>query len=420
MPFSSYDEKALDGHEFALPGGTKDLARADFDFDFFNPRTGVAGSDGRMTQPGIPVVADLEEEADGVQSRGLSEVSTPELLSAASGLPPRPMMPEEFECLNHFILAGPQMADEALSGKLRGEGRGAYAKFALPSTGEVIHCCVWEGAHYITSFDMIKILKVLVIDDGSGRMFDDLIDTEGKKFEENVFSVLRQLKVGTGSQLEDSRSAMLDWLQRHDCIRTLKKQKVFFWHSVDFFALAREIRTRCLARMGIATPPPTPLLPGHPGMLGCQPFAAPLPLDPVQISMFTEAFMENLGQAATVNPADIDWASRAAMSLPVLALAQPFSPALGDATMRAPPPSPCGPYRQQTDFDPSRRYVCPEDGCFRWFKRREHMRRHRKTHTGERPHICPRDECQKTFSRLDNLSQHMRVHERDARPLAAP
>lgn len=39
---------------------------------------------------------------------------------------------------------------------------------------------------------------------------------------------------------------MLDWLQRHGCIRTQKKQKVFHWNEVDFDMLAREIRSRCL------------------------------------------------------------------------------------------------------------------------------------------------------------------------------
>lgn len=42
--------------------------------------------------------------------------------------------------------------------------------------------------------------------------------------------------------------------------------------------------------------------------------------------------------------------------------------------------------------------------CNKSFTRSEHLARHRRKHTGERPFTCPH--CAKTFSRLDNLRQH--------------
>lgn len=42
--------------------------------------------------------------------------------------------------------------------------------------------------------------------------------------------------------------------------------------------------------------------------------------------------------------------------------------------------------------------------CSKSFTRSEHLARHRRKHTGERPFTCPH--CAKTFSRLDNLRQH--------------
>lgn len=53
-------------------------------------------------------------------------------------------------------------------------------------------------------------------------------------------------------------------------------------------------------------------------------------------------------------------------------------------------------------------YVCALEACRRPFKRLEHLKRHVRTHTHERPYECPR--CNKGFSRQDNLVQHLRTH----------
>ncbi|KAJ7028093.1 STE12-like C2H2 type Zn-finger transcription factor [Mycena alexandri] len=55
-------------------------------------------------------------------------------------------------------------------------------------------------------------------------------------------------------------------------------------------------------------------------------------------------------------------------------------------------------------------FICPLFSCGRLFKRMEHLRRHLRTHTMERPFACPR--CSKRFSRSDNLNQHVRTHVR--------
>ncbi|WFD41962.1 hypothetical protein MPSI1_000600 [Malassezia psittaci] len=50
--------------------------------------------------------------------------------------------------------------------------------------------------------------------------------------------------------------------------------------------------------------------------------------------------------------------------------------------------------------------------CGRRFKRMEHLKRHNRTHTQERPHKCPVESCGKSFGRSDNLAQHLKTHYR--------
>lgn len=70
-----------------------------------------------------------------------------------------------------------------------------------------------------------------------------------------------------------------------------------------------------------------------------------------------------------------------------------------------PPPS------EPIPIQRSKAFVCPLFSCGRMFKRMEHLKRHLRTHTLERPFQCPR--CSKRFSRSDNLTQHVRTHTRD-------
>jgi transcription factor STE12 len=69
-----------------------------------------------------------------------------------------------------------------------------------------------------------------------------------KKFEEGIFSDLRNLKSGTDASLEEPKSPFLDFLYKNYCIRTQKKQKVFYWYSVPHDRLFLDALERDLKR----------------------------------------------------------------------------------------------------------------------------------------------------------------------------
>ncbi|PWY89966.1 regulatory protein brlA, partial [Aspergillus heteromorphus CBS 117.55] len=51
-------------------------------------------------------------------------------------------------------------------------------------------------------------------------------------------------------------------------------------------------------------------------------------------------------------------------------------------------------------------FKCKEPGCKGRFKRQEHLKRHMKSHSKEKPHVCWVPACHRAFSRSDNLNAH--------------
>jgi len=78
-----------------------------------------------------------------------------------------------------------------------------------------------------------------------------------KKFEEGIFSDLRNLKPGTDATLEEPKSEFLDLLYKNNCIRTQKKQKVFYWFSVPHDRLFLDALERDLKREKMNQEPTT-------------------------------------------------------------------------------------------------------------------------------------------------------------------
>jgi len=133
----------------------------------------------------------------------------------------------------------------------------ALNRFLLPNQ-EYVTCVLWNGLYHITGTDIVRALVFRF--EAFGRPVKNM-----KKFEEGVFSDLRNLKPGVDASLEEPKSPFLDLLFKYQCIRTQKKQKVFYWFSVPHDRLFLDALERDLKRekMGFE---PTTVVSGEPAM----------------------------------------------------------------------------------------------------------------------------------------------------------
>ncbi|CAO3596572.1 unnamed protein product [Absidia cylindrospora] len=58
--------------------------------------------------------------------------------------------------------------------------------------------------------------------------------------------------------------------------------------------------------------------------------------------------------------------------------------------------------------------------CDMVFTRSEHLARHARKHTGEKPYKCVVPECGRMFSRFDNMMQHTQTHNRSGKRKTSP
>ena len=104
-----------------------------------------------------------------------------------------------------------------------------------------VSCVFWNNLYYITGTDIVKCALYRM------QKFGRTI-IQKKKFEEGIFSDLRNLKCGIDATLEQPKSEFLSFLFKNICLKTQKKQKVFFWFSVPHDKLFADALERDLKR----------------------------------------------------------------------------------------------------------------------------------------------------------------------------
>ncbi|KND01280.1 uncharacterized protein SPPG_03090 [Spizellomyces punctatus DAOM BR117] len=67
------------------------------------------------------------------------------------------------------------------------------------------------------------------------------------------------------------------------------------------------------------------------------------------------------------------------------------------------------PPRRRREPD-TRSFVCST--CYQGFYRQEHLVRHNRIHTGEKPYPCLEHSCGRRFGRSDELARHQKVHQK--------
>jgi len=364
-------------------------------------------------------------------------------------------------------------------------------KFQLPN-GECISCVLWNSLYHITGTDIVRSLVFRF--QAFGRPVRNI-----KKFEEGVFSDLRNLKPGTDASLEEPKSEFLEMLYKNNCIRTQKKQKVFYWYSVPHDRLFLDALERDLKREKMNIEPTTVAV-SEPALSfsfdstqslydqftkGCfslfqsiqeipkphmyptteleyhtmeSPFDASSTTASASPECFnspwsTSSMEEYIDESRHSSPDDNMDANLIQAIVPSSTATNPLldnNPNLTIATaanlfgmfsifegsptykQRRRRANSCTnansnncenndenlsqqqhqhrPSNGTTSPYPMKTYSCPLQTCGRLFKRLEHLKRHVRTHTMERPYSC--SVCGKRFSRSDNLAQHRKTHER--------
>lgn len=336
--------------------------------------------------------------------------------------------------LKSFLLTAPDNQQEHIN------------RHHLPS-GEIISSVKWDDTFYITGTDIVRCLVFRF--QAFGRPVENV-----KKFEEGVFSDLRNLKPGTDAILEEPKSPFLDLLFRNNCIRTQKKQKVFYWFSVPHDRLFLDALERDLKRekMGVE---PTSTAVAQPAVaisldttqamfdefrkamlceLNLEPFYQKRELASETHSVVSDQEEDSVrepkaspitvfGQfslfegsptykqrrrrvTGQMHPADNSSSNLRKRSPMSLTASSPTSTTSNSSNKQC--------HNASTADDEentmTRHFDCPLSSCGKVFKRLEHMKRHLRTHTLERPYLC--DLCGKRFSRSDNLAQHKKTHDR--------
>ena len=265
--------------------------------------------------------------------------------------------------------------------------------------------------------------------------------TNVRKFEEGIFSDLRNLKAGVDATLEPAKSEFLGFLFRNRTIRTQKKQKIFYWFSVPhdklfMDALERDLRREFplypdlqgdfqAARMiemakdqcnGIAhIAKEFDNKPSH-LQVGVDLNGNLAPPQPTPGGFVDQAIRAFESDNLAISPGGFFFNTNSSFDNLERPKAEPIADLIGNQSHTDSFPLMDWDAFSKTELSSSesfyeedasqRTFSCPEPDCEASFKRKQHLIRHQQGHAGNRQFRCLIDGCNKSFTRQDNLSAH--------------
>ena len=126
--------------------------------------------------------------------------------------------------------------------KMNNAQQGDMYRYPLLDSNEYVTCVYWNGEYLMSGTDIVRIVQYRFRCRG-------VSVPRPKKLEEGIFSDLRNLKPGHDAVLEEPRSELLKFLYEKECIRTQKKQKVFYWYKIPHDNLYHDAMERELRRL---------------------------------------------------------------------------------------------------------------------------------------------------------------------------
>ncbi|EPZ36435.1 STE-domain-containing protein [Rozella allomycis CSF55] len=217
----------------------------------------------------------------------------------------------------------------------------------------IVNCIRYQNQLVVTGTDILKVIEYFYQENTSTQIKDQ------KKFEEGVFSDLRIYKIGKDAMLVDPSNEIINTLNEIGCIRTRKKQKLFFWPTVDF----QDLLQRSIKRDERNATHGLEMLQINNGFVSWQNSSLNRESDNSNNSMDLNSPTETSKSALSpIEKKNFILGKRGSVSL-----------------------------------------TCQM--CNRSFKRKEHLTRHEATHSKLKPFGC--EFCDKFFSRKDNLKQHI-------------
>jgi len=264
---------------------------------------------------------------------------------------------------------------------------------------ELIKCVYWEGRYFITGADVIKIVQWRL-------KMANISILNFQKFEQQVYSDLRRLRIGKDAIIEEADSNFLRFLDALNSVKTRKKQKVFFWESVSheglFHRACHRQKKAGLKRIAnLLLSLGSSVTSDH----DIPSFSSGKPIEQSQPQQLQQPQQPLLPSLSTLFPEMKFESSNTNMMPPSL---QPES----DAILFEPKKKRKGKKGMANSDKSCKRFVCRFKDCGLAYRRKQHLNRHEYTHTEIKPYFCPFPQCGRWFSRTDNLKNHLLLHER--------